>query len=64
MDGLKLTVQSWDDNYNDIEVDVTDSFRELRVCIRDFEQLSHTDDQATIDYYNDSKELLESLKTK
>ena len=41
-----------------------DSFRELRVCIRDFEQLSHKDDQATIDYYNDSKELLESLKTK
>ena len=64
LDGLKLTVQSWDDNYNDIEVDVTDSFRELRVCIRDFEQLSHKDDQATIDYYNDSKELLESLKTK
>lgn len=23
LDGLKLTVQSWDDNYNDIEVDVT-----------------------------------------
>lgn len=61
---LKLTVQSWDDDYNDIEIDVTDSFQNLRVCIRDFEQLSHKDDQATIDYYNASKELLESLKTK
>lgn len=59
---LKLSAQSWDEEY--VEVDVTDSFQDLRVCIRDFEQLSHKDDQATVDYYNASKELLESLKTK
>lgn len=64
LDSLKLTVQSWDNDYNDIELDVTDAFRELRVCIRDFEQLNHKDDQGKIDYYNASKELLESLKTK
>lgn len=64
LEGLKLTVQSWDDNYNDIEVDVTEPFQELRVCIRDLEQLNHKDDQGKIDYYNANKELLESLKTK
>lgn len=63
LEGLTLLVETFSGEGDDMFLDVTERFRELRVCIRDFDQLTNKGDQGIVDYYYANRDFLESWKT-